>query len=68
MNRSLKDIVVHDFGNCIKIGYDNGRVQEFSYDSFLEYLMESNSGVFYHETNRHHQIMMFPARTNKYWM
>ena len=68
MNRSLKDIVVQDFNNSIKITYDSGRVKRFTYDSFLNHLIQTNSGLFYHETNRHHQIMLFPARTNKYWM
>ena len=63
MKKSLKDIIVNDLHNVVKIDdYAMG------YNQFLEFIVYNNLGFSFQEVSDSYQFLFFPARTNQYWM
>ncbi|GEM_PF-5965612 len=65
--RSLRDIVVEEFGNKICVFLSNEGVRRHDFDSFVRFLVENNYGIFLYrnEDDKENRYAFFPfeART-----
>ncbi|MBS3116941.1 hypothetical protein J4421_05085 [Candidatus Woesearchaeota archaeon] len=65
LHRSLKDIIVNDFRNSLRIAHKDGSVEYCGFDKFLELIVQHNLLVFYQENNGSTQLLLSYAGTSK---